>query len=716
MKSKMLVTVSLLVFVFLLGFSFSVQAYALRQQELNSPVSKYLRENYGVNSIDEYTAKLEQEAWLNYSRQMEALASEYPELNLPQNYMQAGTSTYQPPTLKSEQPFYAVVFDEPVVSLQVFSLSGLCLLGLAAVPPVKRRKQLRQALILGIVVLCVFSVGYFVGLTIAQTGTITIEPGSFTETASYVIWTDGTYVYAKNGMTGAIDFKGTDAAAVIQSVANKVISNGGGKITIRPGVYPCNSQIWIKSAGTRVPLIIEGESVPTGTSAYQSTRLDFSGLPLTNENTATCVRVGYRYNDDGSEVSNWRNNEVDIVIKNIGIKAGDTRYRGLVIEGVDNLAVVEHSLIYNCAYGVVWRGSAEGGVAGAIRSSTISGGYRDVNGISGAAVQLGDIINGNVIANGAVGLIIDNVQLLNIGYPPQTTTPTQGTLTSLRPAALRLIQGGRITVINGQMYLGGWGWGYLIHLWGSDASATQPITSSSPAPGGDIEVFGVCFEGTYPRDLAGNEQTTIDNIAIMEETDTGISNVYSSYFYGNSVMRVMFYGRRGRLTVEKSRVYYMAGAREFDTNTPRWCALGYGTIRDTTFFVGTGTIVTAGTRIYVDGEAGVSLYGTGSGSRSSPATLPTTGIPHYGNIIYYKLPAGASVSAGTNIYNAHHSYATDSARLPDFQITILQGTPELIFVGGKMDTTLTGFKLYFYAPSATTTTQDVIVKIQYRKG
>jgi len=254
MKCKTLVTLSLLVFVFLLGFSFSVQAYAIRQKELNSPVSQYLRENYGVNSIEEYEAKLEQQAWLNYSKQMQSLASEYPELNLPQNYMQAGTSTYQPPTFKSEQPFYAVVLGEPVVSLQVFSLSGLGLLGLAAVPPVKKRKQLRQALILGIAVLCVFSVGYFVGLTVAQTGTITIEPNSFQTEASYIIFTDGTMVYARNGTTGAIDYNGTDAATVINSVANALTS--GGLILLKGGTYSITSKVSLPYQG----LILQGES------------------------------------------------------------------------------------------------------------------------------------------------------------------------------------------------------------------------------------------------------------------------------------------------------------------------------------------------------------------------------------------------------------------------------------------------------------------------
>jgi hypothetical protein len=260
---KTIAILSLLVFAFLLGFSLSVQAYRISQQELNNPVSQYLRENYGVNSVEEYEAKLEQEAWLNYSRQMEALASEYPELNLPQSYMQAGTSTYQPPTLKSE-PFYAVVFNEPVLALQVFSLSGLGLLGLTAVPPVKKRKQLRQAVIIGVVVLCIFSIGYFTGYTVAQTGTISIEPASLSGDYSYLIETDGTYVWAKSGKTGEVVYggqwnaggvSGTDAASVIQSALNATSSVGGGMVFVKRGEYTLNRQITIKD---NVSLVGEG--------------------------------------------------------------------------------------------------------------------------------------------------------------------------------------------------------------------------------------------------------------------------------------------------------------------------------------------------------------------------------------------------------------------------------------------------------------------------
>jgi len=258
-KTFTIAILSLLAFAFLLGFSFSVQAYRISRQELNSPVSQYLRENYGVNSIEEYRAKLEQQVWLNYSQQMEALATQYPEINFsewwnPNIYRQYGTSTYQPPKITPQQPFYMAIFSEPVTALQIFSLSGLGLIGLAAVPPVRKNKRLKQALVLGVVVLAVFSIGYFVGLTAAQTGTITIEPGSFTETASYVIWTDGTNVYARNGKTGAIEFSGSDAAAVIQSAINAL--TGGGKIFIKAGTYTVIT--WI-DLGNKINIVLQGE-------------------------------------------------------------------------------------------------------------------------------------------------------------------------------------------------------------------------------------------------------------------------------------------------------------------------------------------------------------------------------------------------------------------------------------------------------------------------
>jgi hypothetical protein len=62
---------------------------------------------------------------------------------------------------------------------------------------------------------------------------------------SYVIYTDGTTVYAKNGYTGQIDYSGTDASTIINNVLNVCYS--GCRIIFRNGTYVLNSTITIQS-------------------------------------------------------------------------------------------------------------------------------------------------------------------------------------------------------------------------------------------------------------------------------------------------------------------------------------------------------------------------------------------------------------------------------------------------------------------------------------
>jgi len=534
-------------------------------------------------------------------------------------------------------------------------------------------------------------------------------------TASYIVYTDGSKYYAKNGDTGVVEYSDADVAKVIQYAVDRVVASGGGKIFIRRGVYNAYSQVWIKSAGRPVRVVIEGEGGATGLAEESATRIIFRNLPLTNENSSTAVRVGYRYDDSGNEVGNWYSNGVKIKIRDLSIHCYDTRLRGLVIEGSSDRFDLVNVGIYGCAYGLVLRGMAEATIGGRITGCNISGGYRDVNGISGAALQLGDIVQRKVIANGVANLLIDNIGLLNIGYPPQNMTATQGDLASLRPSALRLIQGNRITVVNSHLHLGGWGWGYGLHLWGSQASNTQPITtSSSPYPGGNIEIYGTNFEGGAPTNPDGSV-ANVDNIFILQETDTEWINVRESYFFGNSSVRMLFSSRRGRLRIENSRVFHLYGSVEFVTyySGARLLADGFGYVKNMELFLISGTILSVSSYIYYDDESCDARFSTYSGSRGNPATLPTSKILLYGNTMYYKLPAGTSVSAGVNTYNAHHAYAVDVNHLPDFRIQLLQTTPELIFMGAMMNTSLPGFVLYFYAPSATTTSKDVLIKIKY---
>jgi len=78
---------------------------------------------------------------------------------------------------------------------------------------------------------------------------------------SYIIFKDGDYICAKNGSTGKIDYRDTDAATVIQNAINAIMSDQvGGKIFVRRGTYELSSPIVIDELGYGyVPIIIEGE-------------------------------------------------------------------------------------------------------------------------------------------------------------------------------------------------------------------------------------------------------------------------------------------------------------------------------------------------------------------------------------------------------------------------------------------------------------------------
>lgn len=74
------------------------------------------------------------------------------------------------------------------------------------------------------------------------------------QAASYVIFKDGSTIKAKNGTTGQIDYSGTDAVIIIQSV-NDVLPNGG-VIFFKEGVY-----IFSVSFNQSEGIFIQGEGL-----------------------------------------------------------------------------------------------------------------------------------------------------------------------------------------------------------------------------------------------------------------------------------------------------------------------------------------------------------------------------------------------------------------------------------------------------------------------
>lgn len=82
---------------------------------------------------------------------------------------------------------------------------------------------------------------------------VVIESGSGVETASYIIYKDGDYTCLKNGSTGRILTRGSDASTVIQEGIELVSGNqtaGGGTLHISEGEYVIKDTLII-SAGSR---------------------------------------------------------------------------------------------------------------------------------------------------------------------------------------------------------------------------------------------------------------------------------------------------------------------------------------------------------------------------------------------------------------------------------------------------------------------------------
>jgi len=97
-------------------------------------------------------------------------------------------------------------------------------------------------------------------LTLLTTGGGRVKP------ASYVIWQDGATINATNGTTGVIDYSGTVASTVFQSVINALTS--GGLIFVREGTYSFTAEVALASdieiVGVYGATIIQGGAVVNG--------------------------------------------------------------------------------------------------------------------------------------------------------------------------------------------------------------------------------------------------------------------------------------------------------------------------------------------------------------------------------------------------------------------------------------------------------------------
>jgi len=98
---------------------------------------------------------------------------------------------------------------------------------------------------------------------------------------SYIVYIDGSTVYAVNGKTGAVDYSGSSAATVIQSAVNALTS--GGMIVLKAGSYTFNAIVEVKS---NRQIVGEGYStkITVGTDVY-------GAFKVTDTSTVENVRI-----------------------------------------------------------------------------------------------------------------------------------------------------------------------------------------------------------------------------------------------------------------------------------------------------------------------------------------------------------------------------------------------------------------------------------------
>jgi len=123
----------------------------------------------------------------------------------------------------------------------------------------KLKKRNNRLVLIPLLIILSFTLGYYVKAQTELSFETVIENGSMVETASYVIFKDGSYYYAKNGTTGAIDYSGVVASTVIQDAVN-----AGNKIDFSNGNFNIGTVITLKAFSK---IQGSGEStvfVPTG--------------------------------------------------------------------------------------------------------------------------------------------------------------------------------------------------------------------------------------------------------------------------------------------------------------------------------------------------------------------------------------------------------------------------------------------------------------------
>jgi hypothetical protein len=157
---------------------------------------------------------------------------------------------------------------------------------------------------------------------------------------SYIIFKIGGMAYAKNGLTGRVEFSGADASEVIQHAVDVAGQQGGGVVVVRKGTYTITKTILVKYSNIR--LVGYGAKLVSASGRTDVITLyDYAGNPIY---TRATIMVGGFDSDiqnvvvEGFEVDGncpGPNNATGVVENGIHVTGG-ARY-----------VAVRNNLVYN---------------------------------------------------------------------------------------------------------------------------------------------------------------------------------------------------------------------------------------------------------------------------------------------------------------------------------------------------------------------------------
>jgi len=97
--------------------------------------------------------------------------------------------------------------------------------------------------------------------------TTTIENGSMVSTASYIVFREGSTYYARDGLTGAIDYSSSNASYIFLTLIH-LMGTIGGTIAVKPEHYIFTSQLYIDVNYKNWKIVGEGVSDYYNTGTY----------------------------------------------------------------------------------------------------------------------------------------------------------------------------------------------------------------------------------------------------------------------------------------------------------------------------------------------------------------------------------------------------------------------------------------------------------------